>query len=70
VFIIRGMGQTPSTAPFSAYFDDIANDSLAPYINRMKELNITSGCGVRAYCPNNNLQKDEMTVLLYRAFPN
>jgi len=70
VFIIRGMNQTPSGAAYNAYFDDIADDGYAPYINRMYELGITSGCGFRLYCPNSNLPKDQMAVFLYRAFPN
>ena len=52
VFIVSAMGETASTEAYNAYFDDIANDGFAPFINRMNELGITSGCGPRAYCPN------------------
>lgn len=69
VFIVKGMGQPPSAAAFNAYVDDIPNDFFAPYINRMYELGITSGCGFRLYCPNSNLPKDQMAVFLNRAFP-
>ena len=67
VFIIKGKGETPSQAPYNAYFDDIPNDGYAPYINRMYELGITLGCGVRQYCPTANTIRDQMAAFIIRA---
>ena len=68
VFIIKAMGATPSSASYNAYFDDIAEDGFAGYINRMKELAITSGCSTRQYCPATTVTRDQMAVFLTRAF--
>lgn len=64
VFIISAMGQTPSTAAFNAYFDDIGDNGFAPFINRMNELGITTGCGPKAYCPNGLLTRQQMAVFI------
>ena len=66
-FIVSAMGETPSTVAYNAYFDDIANDGFAPFINRMNELGITSGCGTRAYCPNALLTRQQMAVFIIAA---
>lgn len=67
VFIIKGKGETPSQAPYNAYFDDIPNDGYAPYINRMYELGITLGCGTRQYCPTSATLRDQMAAFIIRA---
>jgi hypothetical protein len=67
VFIISAMGETPSTEAYNAYFDDIANDGFAPFINRMNELGITGGCRDRAYCPNDLLTRQQMAVFIILA---
>jgi hypothetical protein len=67
VFIISAMGETPSTAAYNTHFDDIVNDGFAPFINRMSELEIAAGCGVRAYCPNNLLTRAQMAVFIIAA---
>jgi hypothetical protein len=66
-FIIRAWNQSPSSAPFNEYFNDILNDFSSPYINKMWELEITSGCGTRLYCPDNSLTRAEMAVFIIRA---
>ena len=68
VFIIMALGEAGSTATYNAYFDDIANDGFAPYINRMSELGITGGCAPRAYCPNDSTTRAMMAVFLVLAF--
>ncbi len=67
IFFIRALEETPSPAPFNAYFDDIANDGFAPYINRLWELSITSGCGQRMFCPDIPVTRAQIAVLLIRA---
>lgn len=66
-FLIRAMGETPSSVAYNAYFDDVADNSLAPYINRLYELGITQGCGIRLFCPNNTVKRGPMAVLIIRA---
>jgi len=68
VFIVRAMGEQPSSMAYNAYFDDIANDGFAGYINRMNELGVTAGCGTRAYCPHSATTRAEMAVFLFKAF--
>jgi len=68
VFIIVAMGETGSTAAYNAYFDDIADDGFAPFINRMNEIGITGGCGPRVYCPNDPTSRAMMAVFLVTAF--
>jgi len=67
VFIIRALGETPSSSAYNAYFDDIVNDWFAPYINRLYELNITQGCGTRLFCPDNIVKRGPLAVLIIRA---
>lgn len=51
VLLIRAIGEAPSTVAYNAYFDDLTSPVdytwAAGYINRIKELGITSGCGYR-----------------------
>lgn len=67
VFIIAGMGESGSGVRFNQYFDDIANDGYAPFINRMKELGITSGCAVRRFCPDSPATRKEVAVFVISA---
>jgi hypothetical protein len=64
VFVITSMQESPSTASHDAYFDDIANDAFAPFINRMYELGITGGYGIRTYGPNNPVTRGQMAVFI------
>lgn len=68
VFFIRALGESTSTASYDAYFDDVADDPFAPYINRMFELGITGGCGPRLYCPYNGVNRQQTAVFVGRAF--
>jgi CSLREA domain-containing protein len=68
VFIIRAMEEKPSAVPYNQNFDDIANDSVAPFINRFFELGITGGCGTRLYCPAASVSRGQMAVFLVRSF--
>ena len=67
VFIVRALGESPSPVAYNAYFDDIANDWFAPYINRMYELGITTGCGARLFCPYNVVKRTPAAVFIIRA---
>jgi len=67
IFIIKGRNLPPSTAPYNAYFDDIANDEYAPFINAMYENQISVGCGPRAYCPDGNATRAQLPVMIVNA---
>jgi hypothetical protein len=64
VFVITSMQESPSTASYDAYFADIANDAFAPFINRMYELGITGGYGVRTYGPDHSVTRGQMAVFV------
>jgi hypothetical protein len=51
------------------YFNDVpATDSFFPYVQKLKELGITTGCGNGNYCPLENVTRDQMAAFLARAF--
>jgi hypothetical protein len=64
VYVITAMQETPSAANHDAYFDDIADDGLAPFINRMSEMGMTSGTGARAYGPKSSVTRKQMAVFI------
>jgi len=70
VFIIRALEGEPADeycatgAPFS---DVSAGDRSCKYIKRMRELDITKGCGSDYYCPKEYVSRWQMAVLLIRA---
>jgi hypothetical protein len=68
VLLVRAMGETPSVAGASAYFDDLAaaGDAVGS-INRVYELGITAGCGTRAYCPSDAINRAQAAVFVMRA---
>jgi hypothetical protein len=55
--IIKLINETPSTANYDAYFDDIADDEFAPYINRLWEIGASPTCGTRLFCPNGTITR-------------
>jgi hypothetical protein len=69
VFLIRAQfGDTfaPATTPD---FDDVAaSDPFRPYINKMRELGITTGCSMTSYCGNDPVTRGQMAVFLVRDF--
>jgi hypothetical protein len=64
VFLVGALNENPSGAVPSAYFGDLADDAFAGFINRLRELGITSGCGGGNYCPSLPLLRKEMAVFL------
>jgi len=69
VFIIRArLGATTTfTFPQTAYFTDVATDnSFYSWIQKMKQIGITSGCGPTTYCPGDSVTREEMAVFLMR----
>lgn len=68
VFIIRSMfGGDNFPFPTAPYFTDVPNtNSFFKYIQKMRELGITSGCGATTYCPDAVVTRAQMAVFLVR----
>ncbi|MBL8211366.1 MAG: S-layer homology domain-containing protein [Bryobacterales bacterium] len=67
VFLIRSMLGDNFTFPQTPYFTDVpATHTFFKYIQKMRELGITSGCTATTYCPDNNVTRGEMAVFLTR----
>jgi hypothetical protein len=57
--------------PTQAYFTDVGSGSPEfPYIQKLHELGITSGCAVGLFCPNTVVTREQAAVFLVRAFLN
>ena len=70
VWIVRMLdGQDPE-AVTTTRFDDVAADSFyAPFIERMAELEVTTGCGDRTmFCPDDNVSRAQTATFLSRAY--
>jgi uncharacterized repeat protein (TIGR01451 family) len=70
IFIIRAMGQTP-VDPATGEFADVPPASFpfsAGFIEKMKLLGITAGCGGLNFCPGNNVTRAQMAIFLQKAF--
>lgn len=81
VFVIRAinltqsngidlLGGTPDnfTGPSTPYFDDVPPSHLYfRWIQKMKELGITAGCGPTTYCPDDPITHGQMAVFATRA---
>jgi hypothetical protein len=69
VFIIRGMFGGDNF-PFRAtpYFTDVpATHPHFKWVQKMRELGITSGCSATTYCPDNSVTRGQMAVFLIRS---
>jgi hypothetical protein len=49
------------------YFDDDDGSSVEGAINRLAEAGITTGCGVRRYCPASSVTRGQLMRLLHRS---
>jgi S-layer homology domain/Putative binding domain, N-terminal len=69
VFLIRAlMGGDNFSYSTLPYFNDVpASHPQFAWIQKMRELGITSGCGDRQYCPGSPVTRGEMAVFLIRA---
>ena len=75
ILIIRGklasLAGDNFAYPVAPYAADVpAGDLGFPFIQKMYELGITSGCTTTSYCPNRVITRQEVAVLLTRAFLN
>jgi hypothetical protein len=59
------------TYPTTPFFTDVpSNLPQFPYIQKMYELGLTTGCTATTFCPNNNLTRQEVATFMIRAFLN
>jgi len=67
-FIVRALyGETFTFNPV-AYFTDVpVGHTHFKYVQKMKDLGITSGCGATTYCPGDPVTRGQMAVFLVRA---
>jgi len=69
-FLVRAMGEEGSLPSYQGYFADVPPGLwYTPYVERLFELGITTGCrsGPAEYCPNEPVIRGQMTVFLLRA---
>lgn len=67
VFVVRAITGDNFTFPTAPFFNDVpATHPFFKYIQKMRELNITTGCSANSYCPDGNVSRGEMAVFLVR----
>ena len=71
VFIIRArLGITAEdsfTFPATPYFSDVpSSDPYFGFIQKMKDLGITTGCSAMTYCPGDATTRGQMAVFITR----
>ncbi|MBI4908639.1 MAG: S-layer homology domain-containing protein [Acidobacteria bacterium] len=55
----------------TARFTDVpSTDPLFPYVQKMWELGITTGCSATLYCPSDSITREQMAAFILRAFMN
>ena len=70
VWIVRLLdGENPATVSETSFDDVDASSFYGPFIERMAELEVTSGCGDGSrFCPDRSVTRAETAVFLSRAF--
>jgi hypothetical protein len=73
VFLVRGRLGLGSGATFPSqptpFFTDVpVGHTYFAFIQKMRELGITSGCTTTTYCANDPTTRGQMAVFLIRAF--
>jgi len=75
IFLVRGKLKSVFGdnigAPSTASFADVPTNAFAfPFVQKMFELGITSGCSATQFCPDRTLTRQEAAVFVVRAFLN
>jgi len=75
VLIVRGkmsaaFGDNFSYPTTQVFTDVPPNSQQFPFVQKLFELGITSGCTPTLFCVNNTLTRQEMAVFIVRAFLN
>ncbi len=67
-FIIRALFGETFEFPSSPYFTDVqAGHPMFKYVQKMREMGITSGCSASTYCPDQAVTRGQMAVFIIRA---
>ncbi|MDE0138916.1 MAG: S-layer homology domain-containing protein [bacterium] len=70
VWMVRVLdGGDPSPVSESRFSDVNPSGFRAPFIERLAELEITSGCGDGVFCPNDTVTRAQVAVFLAGAYP-
>jgi hypothetical protein len=70
VFLLKteyGAGWAPPPAT-GEFWDVPANNAFAPWVEALKNENVTAGCGNYAYCPSQSTRRGQMAVFLTKTF--
>jgi hypothetical protein len=69
VFIVRAvMGGDNFSYSAAPYFNDVGTGNIYyRWIQKMRELGITTGCGTNLFCPNDPVTRAQMAVFVIRA---
>jgi hypothetical protein len=75
VFLVRGklssLHQDNFPFPQTAYFTDVPTTHVFyKFVQKLRELGITAGCGATTYCPGDPITREQMAVFLTRGFLN
>lgn len=69
VFLVRAIyGNDNFTYNPTPYFTDVPSGAFGfKWIQKMKDLGITSGCTATTYCPSGTVNRDQMAIFIIRA---
>lgn len=75
VFLVRGkmssLHQDNFPFPQTAYFTDVPTTHVFyKFVQKLRELGVTAGCGATTYCPGDPITREQMAVFLTRGFLN
>ncbi|MBL8211950.1 MAG: S-layer homology domain-containing protein, partial [Bryobacterales bacterium] len=69
VFLVRSRFGETFTSPSTPYFTDVpANQTFFRYIQKLRQLGVTTGCTATTYCTNDPTTRGQMAVFLTRAY--
>ncbi len=69
VFLVRSRFGETFTSPATPYFTDVpANQTFFRYIQKLRQLGVTTGCTANTYCINDPTTRGQMAVFLARAY--
>jgi hypothetical protein len=68
-FIVRALGEEGNIGPYQGLFSDVSENAwYAGYVERLAELEVTTGTGPEVFAPDRIVSRAEMAAFLIRAF--
>jgi hypothetical protein len=65
--IIRSMFGDTFTYTQTPYFTDVpANSPYFPFVQKLRDLGMTTGCGAGSFCPNDPISRQDAAILIVR----